>query len=350
MAVPRLFTLCCCLAAGACALPEDVFVLEGALSDGDGAALPAATVRLLRDASPDLFRCAPTHEVSRATTDARGGYRFELIRQQVTLGGAPRVFRVESTHSSGHTASFTFRFPDADLRLPPLPVAASARVVPGLFPRVGLPEREAFLDGALAWRGPFAQYPPLEGRDAVARVVRRQSTLLAVDTNALGSTQEVPVSVRFEEPLEPVSRYGAAPLSRGVPCNVAPEGDACPLTDGRFQPVRLPEDTRAIVLTFPRDEQVRRLWLRGLVVEGAFTTVKLEWSFDPNERWASFKTVTVGDVAGALPWACDEPGLFLGPLDVSVGPVPKPRQLRLRFLDDAEDTKPVSWLSEVSVE
>lgn len=350
MAVPRALALLSCLAPLACALPEDVFVLEGALADGDGAALPAATVRLLRDASPDLFRCAPTHEVARATTDARGGYRFELIRQQVTLGGAPRVFRLESTHASGHVASFAFRFPDADLRLPPLPVASSARVVPGLFPRVGLPEREAFVDGALAWRGPFAQSPPLEGRDAVARVVRRQSTTLAVDTNALGSTQEVPVGVRFEEPLVPLTRYGAAPLSRGVPCNVAPDGDACPLTDGRFLPVRLPADTRAVVLTFPQDTPVRALWLRGLVVDSAFTTVKVEWSFDTSEQWASFKTVAVGDVAAALPWACDEPGLFLGPLDISVGPVPKPRQLRLRFLDDAEDTKPILFLSEVSVE
>jgi hypothetical protein len=106
-----------------CGLPEDLFVLEGSVVDKGWSPLADTEVRLLRDASIDGVRCVPMTLVASQRTDAEGRYRFDLVRQQLTLGAQQRrVFRVEVAQEPEPTvSSFTFRFPSADLKLPALP-------------------------------------------------------------------------------------------------------------------------------------------------------------------------------------------------------------------------------------
>lgn len=333
-----------------CGQPEDVFVLEGTVVNLGNTPLADTEVRLLRDESIDGVRCVPMTLVASARSDAQGRYRFELIRQQIYLGAPKRrMFRVEVPREADNlVSSFTFQFPGADLALPPLPVGNEGREQQGWTDSIHH-EVEAFVDGSLAWRGATAgaasEQRPFEVRD-----VWRQFGGVRVDTDSYGGVEDVAVQARFESPRLEAAARGLVPESRGVPCNVGPAEGPCPLTDGRFLPVRLPPDTRALVITFREETLVDYVWLRGLVVQGDYTQMKLEWSPDTSEAWGPFNTVLVDQGLVQLGrQSCDEPGAFLGPMRVSVGVFPRPRQLRIRFVDDAKDTKPIEWLSEVSV-
>ena len=343
-----LWLLAATLSLG-CGQPEDVFVLEGTVVSPGNTPLADLEVRLLRDESIDGVRCVPMTLVASARSDGQGRYRFELIRQQIYLGAATRrMFRVEARQETETLlSSLTFQFPSADLMLPPMFVGSRWQGQPG-WPELRH-EEEAFVDGSLAWRGATTGAAS-EMRPYQARSVWRQFGSLHVDTDSYGGVEDVAVQARFEAPKLDAAPRGTVPESRGASCNVGPVDGPCPLTDGRFLPVRLPPDTRALVITFPEETLVDYVWLRGLVVEGDYTQMKLEWSQTTFEAWNPFNTVLVDQSLVSLGrQSCDEPGAFLGPMSVSVGVFPRPRQVRIRFIDDAKDTKPIEWLSEVSV-
>ncbi|MHB8873190.1 MAG: hypothetical protein ACYC8T_05835 [Myxococcaceae bacterium] len=343
-----LLALALLLAPG-CGLPEDLFVLQGSLVDWTGRPLGDTEVRLQRDASLDGIHCAPMVELARTRTDAEGRYRFELIRQQLSLGSPRRrSFRVEATDPSTQVSSFTFVFPSVDLTLPPLPVSSAPLPAEGWADV--LEETDVTVDGVLAWRGAAIASVAAEGREARLLDVTRQLGTLQLVRDSFGGTEDLALQLRFERSRTSWANPGIAPDSRGVACSVGPESDPCPLTDGRFLPFRLPPDTRAIVLTFPNDRPVGALWFHGLSVEGDFSRVELEWSPTLTDAFKPYLSVAVDTRAVANSrLSCDEPGASLGPLAMSLGAVPRPQRLRMKFLDPSKKALPVQWLAEVSV-
>jgi len=328
----------------ACAMPEDQFVLEGTVTDDLRAPVAGEEVRLLREQSRDGLRCVPMVLVSSAVTGAQGRYRFELIRQQLTMGAPQnRFFRVEVGEPGVHTSAFVFRFPSVDLSLPPLPLPTGA--VDGLPGAGKLSEVETFVDGFMAWRGGGAAGGD---RESMSRAVDRQADVLTVTRDSLGGTEEVPLEWRLEGPLVPQPALGETPASRGGACDVGPAGGACPLTDGRYLPFVFAPGTKTATLTLPEAVSLGAVALHGLVLGGEAVSARVEVSFDDVTPVTPFMRfgLSPGDQRLAAT-SCEEPGQFLAlPVDV---PLLRPKRVRLRFVGADDLDVELRSLSEVSV-
>lgn len=322
-----LLPWCCGLALAGCTLPEDVFVVWGRVVDEAGG-LPFTPVRLLRATEASPVRCAPLSPVAAATTDDGGTFRFEVIRQQVTLGVPERrFFRVEAGGADGGAvSSFTFWFPEADVPLPDLPLGGAARQ--GALPATEAPVGaffETLADGRVARRDAQGV-----DRGADLREVLRQYTVRRFDVDSLGTVDDVPFEFRVEGAALP-ALIGRVPRSRGARCPDLGLGDECPLTDGRYLPVALAPDTRALVLDLGSPHVVDLVRLHGLLLDGPAVEVKAEYATGEQPEWWPFNTDRVdARVFDEARTHCLEPGAFLE-ARLSVGRFPQPRWLRLTF-------------------
>lgn len=332
------------LALSACAMPEDQFLLEGTVIDDLSSPAAGVEVRLLREQSRDGLRCVPMLDVLQTTTDQNGQYRFELIRQQLTMGEPRnRAFRVEVGERGVLTSSFTFRFPSVDLRLPVLPLPVEG--MNGPLGRDTAEEVETFVDGYVAWRGSAAAGGD---REAMARRVSRQASILTLTRDAVGGTEDLPVEWRLEHPLEPRPASGATPVSRGVACDVGPDGGPCPLTDGRYLPFVFPPGTKGATVALAENLSIGAVAVHGLLLGGEAVTARLDVSFDDVTPPAPYLRFGLSiDAQRFAAASCEEPGEFLAlPVDLSF---PRPKRLRLRFLDATDTSVELRSLSEVSV-
>lgn len=330
------------LLLGACVSPEDAFVLRGAVVDEVGRPMPDQEVRILRDRSIDSERCWPMEPFTTLTTDREGRFSLTVFRQQQTLGGrTPRFFRVEASALPGWASAQTFRFPAADVTLSDLPVSTLGTPVPAmLFESF----TEGTLDESLAWRSGFGGLPA-EERETPLRSVDRQVSFASLPSTGLGTFEELAVELRLERPAEPVMR-GPVSRFRNLACDVVPQGEPCPLTDGRMVPVKLPPGTKTVAITSGQLEVVRSLAVRGLQVEGEPDRLLVETATSlTTPDWRPVVRVTrAREAIAAGRNHCRDPGAFFS---FEIGTVAA-QGFRLRVEDAAGSSLDLTWLAEVT--
>lgn len=333
-----VFSVC-----AACELPEDQYVLSGRVVQ-DGGVAAGVEVRLFRDETASAVRCTTLRPLATATTDEQGRYRFELIRQQVTLGVPERrFFRVEaSAGARAPTSSFTFWFPIADAPMPELPLVREDDVT-FARDRGFTVFNELIADGHVALRS--NTQPSLDGV-AQARTVARQFATRSFEIDSLGRADEVPFELRLELPAKALPA-GRVPASRGAPC---PDlGDECLLTDGRYLPLQLPPGTRTLAIDLGVERVVGIVRFHGLEVDGAPVKVRAEYSFFATPEWSPFNSARIDPALfQEARTHCQEPGASFE-VDLSIGRFPRPRWLRLSLPDADGDLVTIRSVQEVIV-
>lgn len=321
----------------ACPLPEDQFVLSGQVVDALGHPRAGAEVRLSRNRFPSEKRCDALDPLDATQTDEQGRYSFTLVRQQITGGvSARRFFRVESD-SDANKVRQTFWFPDADLAMGTL-----SPIVPEQAWRV----TEYELDGHVASRSESVGTVAWE-RNSERRTAFGMREWRTVPVDSLGRYDVVPVDWELQvDEQEQGSMEMPVPGSRGGEC---PDIDTvpCPLTDGRYVPFQLPENTRTIVLNFKRETNISPLNFHGLVLGRTAARVRLEFNFVLDfENWNKLGSAKFdARLQERSAERCVEPGTFVS---FSPGSLIKPVLLRIAFEDEAGDLVPILALSEIS--
>lgn len=325
----------CAALLSACPLPEDQFVLSGQVVDTLGQPRPGVEVRLSRNRYPSEKRCDALDPLTSTQADDQGRYSFELVRQQITGGvSARRFFRVETDFES-RVVSQTFWFPDADLELGALS---------NVSPDQAWPVTEYLLDGHVAGRGEGASFGE---RDLLLRSALTAREWRTVPVDSLGRYDVVPVEwERQAGPVQVESQVVAIPGSRGGECPFI-ETTPCPLTDGRYVPYVLPENTRTLVLNFKRDVNLNPLTFHGLLLERTAARVRLDFNFVLDfDNWNRLGTAKFdARLQERSAERCVEPGSFVS---FNLATVIKPVLLRVAFEDEAGELVPIVALSEIN--
>jgi len=343
----RALPLAALLLLAGCQMPEDPLPVSGRVVS-NGRPRAGVKVRLLRNLTAG-DACDQLKVIATTDTAADGTFRFDLIRQQATLGvAAGRWLRVEAlVPGSASHASYTFQLGPGPLVLPDLPVGDT------FDPRTAKPSPRAFdevlIDGHVAWRTPAGGYAPAFDRPTRRRQVVVQELLVTVDDNALGTTSTVPVTLRVVSPaVDREAATSTAPPTRAMPCpgvDITP----CPMTDGRFLPVELPGNVRTLVVDLGEQRKVSELVLYGLRVPfGQPDRLRVEWSLTTTPSWDPFNTVLLGQPPALDSSNCEEPGAFIH-ANVEVPGFWKPRMIRLSLPGEGDVLAPWSGLQEVVV-
>lgn len=327
----RAWVLLCAVGFCACPQPEDVFVLSGRVVDTTGEPRAGVPVQLRRARFASETRCDAFDDLSTTTTATDGTYAFELLRQEVTAGiEARRFFEIEAAGDSGRWSQ-RFWFPTANLALGDLGSSFASGDL-----------TEQLIDGHVAWRG-FA--PTRLSRRSEVRAVRTRREWVTVPIDSLGRFDVIPVETRFTLERGRELDESLESTAAGATCDafgISP----CPLTDGRFLPFELPPDTRELVVEFQRETRVELLF-HGLQLARPASGARLDFSFQSGAtEFGTLGTARLrADDFREAANSCNEPGAFV---TVAWTSFIRPRVLRIRFVDEADQVVPILSLQEIT--
>ncbi|MFZ5446287.1 MAG: hypothetical protein ACOZQL_40240 [Myxococcota bacterium] len=313
-----LFVLGVAALVTGCLNPDDILPVHGAVASIDGVA--GHTVTLSREAPTGFAPCgapaAGKPPFKQATTDADGGFVFELFRAQtqslVTQG--PYCFRFEVAFPSGSRAWSDTQGIYEPTTLPLLrDWRPNAEVGDGgvlrFEPPIPLPDESAVLDGSVVntvahqvtvltgdggvvWQEDDLR-EPLDFGPRPGMVVRTRVPLMLdevrledfagtaslraelVESETLDDLPSWPVSSYVSSSLAAGQRLSVAgqraPVSRGLPCDL---GAPCPLTDGDLSVVEL-QQRDLVTLTLTTPTPLSTVVLRGLGTSAPVVAVSL---------------------------------------------------------------------------